>query len=229
MTCRACLTFSVSVWTVEAALDRVAARGHQLAAARRVDLDQADAARAVGQQAAVVAERGDRDAHLPRRAIDRRAPGHLRRAAVYAQQDSIRCSCVHNHPSRLSLNAHRPLPTGRGSGTRRRNSACEAGGFRTPRGNGPRWSTPRWAPCYPSRTPRRSERSWPAAPRLARSAGSALALADAVQDAGKLLGPFAAGNALAARLVEEEADQKPRHVDHAGALVQHDDSRRCRS
>ena len=66
----------------EAVFDRVAARGHQLSAARRFDLHQADPARPVGRQPAVVAERRDRDAHLACGIEDRRAARDFRGAAV---------------------------------------------------------------------------------------------------------------------------------------------------
>ena len=109
-------TRSVSVWTTSAVVDRVAARGHQLAAARRLDLDQADAARAVGRQPAIVAQRGDRHAHLPRGVEDRRAARDLRRAAVDVDQNLIRCGCAHAsmplQPQRCGTSGLPPWHTG---------------------------------------------------------------------------------------------------------------------
>ena len=216
------LTRSVSVWTTRLALDRVAARGDQLAAARRLDLDQADAAGAVRRQPAIVAQRGDRDAHLPRGVEDRRAPGDLRRAAVDVHQNPIRCGCVHSQSF-----------TSRFAGTARyaRATACRGRvSSHTPAGHC------LWRMCV-SNSSRKCSSVVSTAPgamppmphtaadftvlasrsRSARSAAVPLALADPRQDAVHLLGALAAGNALAARLFQEEADEEPGHVDHAGA------------
>ena len=72
------------------AVDRVAAGGDELPAARRFQLDQAHPARPVRRQAAIVAERRNRDAHLPGGVEDRRAAGDLRGPPVDVQQNLSR-------------------------------------------------------------------------------------------------------------------------------------------
>ena len=66
----------------QALFHRIAARGDLPRSSGAIDFHEADAARAVGRQAAIVAERGDRNAHLPRRVENRRVGRGGRRTPV---------------------------------------------------------------------------------------------------------------------------------------------------
>ena len=73
----------------EVLFDRITARGNLPRSPGGLDFDKADTARAVGRQAAIVAERGDRDAHLTRRVENRRRRRRGRCAAVDREPNPV--------------------------------------------------------------------------------------------------------------------------------------------
>ena len=74
----------------EVVLHRMAARGHLLRTARRIDLHHADPASPVGGEAAIVAERGDRNGHPAGGFEDRRTARDFRAAAVQEDPNLVR-------------------------------------------------------------------------------------------------------------------------------------------
>ena len=73
----------------QAVVGRVVARCDLAGAGRCFELDQADAARTVGRQPALMTERRDRDTHLAGGFQYGRTSGHLGPAAVDAQNHMI--------------------------------------------------------------------------------------------------------------------------------------------
>ena len=74
----------------EVVLHRMAARGHLFRAPRRIDLHHADPASPVGGEAAIVAERGDRNGHPAGGFEDRRTARDFRTAAVQEDPNLVR-------------------------------------------------------------------------------------------------------------------------------------------